>query len=139
MSWKKPLLAGVVIAGSVILAELGAAGPLPGYGYDQTCGVGVCGGGSHLSPLATECRYAPGDPSRNFILVQAPDFLTVNGGMASQYATWRPIIYHWDGFAWQPTVLPFETPQLIGYLEFPEGFATPRNVPITVGGYYALQ
>jgi len=138
MSWKRPLIVGLIVVGAVGLA-LGSGGPLRSYGYEQTCNWGVCGGGSHVAPFQVECKYYPGDPNQDFIWVSVPDFLTVQGGMASQYATWRPIIYHWNGTGWDETDLPFEPTTKIGYLEFPSNFGTYRKVPVTTGGYYYLQ
>ena len=138
MSWKKPLIVGLTLVGALGFV-LGGVGPLQSYGYEPTCNWGVCGGGSHVAFNKVECKYYPGDPNQTYIWVTAPNFLTVQGGMASQYATWRPIIYHWNGTGWDETDLPFAPVTKIGYLEFPENFATYGKVPVTVGGYYYLQ
>jgi uncharacterized protein YfaP (DUF2135 family) len=138
MSWKKPLIVGLIVLGAVGLA-LGSTGPLRSYGYEQTCGAGVCGAGSHVALSDIECRYYLGDLNQDFIWVTVPDFFTVNGGLASQYATWRPVIYHWNGTNWDETDLAFEPTTKIGYLEYPPNFSTYRKVPVTTGGYYYLQ
>jgi hypothetical protein len=137
MSWKRPLIVGLILLGAVGLA-LGSAGSVRSYGSEGPCRWGVCGSGSHVSATDVECRYQQGKLSQEMI-VTVPSFLTVAGGMASQYASWRPILYHWDGAAWQWTDLGYETPMKIGYLQWPAGFEHVRTVPITVGGFYLIQ